>query len=292
MPVTATLLSVSLWGSGADGWGGWPWGSGAAGAYVTGSVSVTPLAGYVAIAPGEVLRVTVGGRALGEACGQVSSWPPNTNAATGGFSAVARYLGGVPTIIALAGGGGNSIFDHNHYQAGGRAIPLAGCGPQAVPIAEGQWSGAGWTDTTNEARPDGGAGLGGVSCAPGLYNVTSLAANGLAASGTSDPGYAPYLQAAVNYGLVVFSWAPCLAGTYYSASIGLPCKPCPANSTSGQGRLTLKLTTLPHSLVAGYLSLVIISSLGFSTVLLSAKLPENPTSGQGSARLILTNFPH
>ncbi|MGP2435727.1 glycine-rich protein [Streptomyces sp. JW3] len=111
VPLGVEQLDVRAWGEGGD---GNPFANGGAGAYVAGTLDVTP---------GEQLTVRVGGYYYGESYGDaLGGQPSGTWGEKGGASSAVRTADGSALVVA-AGGGGGGLGVTGHGRAGGGGAP-------------------------------------------------------------------------------------------------------------------------------------------------------------------------
>jgi hypothetical protein len=186
------------------------WGAG-------GSVSGAYVHGVAYTTPGELLRVTVGGRGdLREQCGFAGTLSGYGSDHGGGLSGIARLIAGtIDTYdyLLVAGGGGGRGYSTNGQP--GQGINPAGCGTfspkglEAVTCCTGSGGGGGgWKGGASIDECCNKGAYGGTSCAPGVLPGTVISLPGTPASppNTGSPFYVPGAGGPGGSGLVVLQW--------------------------------------------------------------------------------------
>ena len=192
VPPGVRRVSVYMWGAGGE---VSLTGDGAAGAFVQGSLSVSP---------GEMLQLLVGGRTPGAACGlggqsaDVRCGPKGCwSYIGGGHSAVSRWNAATQTWIVLVVAGGAGEYDYD--DSNDRGIQPSGCGNYAPwgSNRSAYGGGGGWVGGSN--------GGGGTSCAPGLTASTVTSLDGPALLSQLHQLWIPSRGTSHNPGLVVLT---------------------------------------------------------------------------------------
>lgn len=192
VPDFVYALEIKVWGAGGGGGGARLWasgGNGAGGSYVTGTVAVTP---------GEVLDVYIGGGGDGGAGD--NAFGDAGGGGGGGYSGARRTL--VWLSIAGAGGGGapDAAFSETIVRgtggSGGKSVGLTGSYGSGVATRPGQgghqtFGGAAGTDGyngTDGSSLQGGDGFGGLGGAGGINGGGNGARNAADVGGRGGGG--------------------------------------------------------------------------------------------------------